>query len=164
MTGERICIPIAITLLVGLLGACNSGEARDLLDEIQDDNYRATYERAPDWEEGRLPAQGGPHGGFIDLYINAVMVEAIAEVGEDGDPLTQWPEGSIIVKDGWTAASGGDLEYISFMERRSDGWFWAEYRKGRRLVSAGLNDKTCTGCHASGADQVRAFELPPYAP
>ncbi len=149
--------------MLALLTACNAGEAGDLRDEIEDDDYRQTYARAPGWEDGRQPAAGGPHGGFIDLYINEVMSEAIDEATASGETPTQWPEGSIIVKDGWSAMSGGDYEYLSFMERRSDGWFWGEYRNGRRLISAGLNDNTCTGCHASGEDEVRAFGLPPYA-
>ena len=142
--------------------ACNAGESGELRDEIEGDDYRNTYARAPGGEEGRLPAQGGPHGGFIDLYINEVMVDAIADAEASGEALTAWPEGSIIVKDGWSAMEGGDFEYLSFMERRSDGWFWGEYRGNGRLVSAGLDDSTCTGCHASGEDEVRAFGLPPY--
>ena len=50
----------------------------------------------------------------------------------------------------------------TIQQRRSDGWFWGEYRGNGRLVSAGLDDSTCTGCHASGEDEVRAFGLPPY--
>jgi len=144
------------------LPACNGREARELRNAIQDDDYRASYARAPGLESGRTPAQGGPHGGFIDVYINGVMSDAIAEAESSGEIPTQWPEGSIIVKDGWSSMSGGDFEYLSFMERRSEGWFWGEYKRGKRLVSAGLNDDTCTGCHAGGDDSVLIFELPPY--
>lgn len=149
----------AIVVLLALHSGCNAGEADDLRDQLRDDDYRNTYARAPGWEEGRLPAEGGPHGGFIDLYINDVMEDAIAE----GVPLERWPEGSIIVKDGWSSAEGGSFEYLSFMERRDGGWFWGEYTGSGRLVSAGKNDSTCTGCHSSGEDQVLAFGLPPYA-
>lgn len=145
-------------VLLVLLGGCNSREADDLRDQLRDDDYRNTYARAPGWEDGRLPAEGGPHGGFIDLYINDVMQEAVAE----GMPIERWPEGSIIVKDGWNRAEGGEFEYLSFMERRDGGWFWGEYTGSGRFVSAGKNDSTCVGCHSSGEDQVRAFGLPPY--
>ena len=141
-----------------VLCACNASEADDLRDQLRDDDYRNTYARAPGWEDGRLPAEGGPHGGFIDIYINDVMEDAIAS----GEALERWPEGSIIVKDGWSGAEGGKFEYLSFMERRDGGWFWGEYTGRGRLVSAGKNDNTCVGCHSSGDDQVRAFGLPPY--
>lgn len=142
--------------------ACGGREARELRDDIQDDDYRKTYARVPGWEQGRAAAQGGPHSGFIDLYINDVMVDAIEHASSSGVVPLQWPEGSIIVKDGWSALSGGDYEYLSFMERRTGGWYWAEFRKGKRRVSSGLNDDTCTGCHAGGDDEVLSFELPPY--
>ncbi len=147
---------------LALLGGCNANEADEIRDQLRDDDYRNTYARAPGWTEGRLPAAGGPHGGHIDIYINDVMEEAIAEAGASGDALERWPEGSIIVKDGWNASEGGQLQYLSFMERRDGGWFWGEYRGNGRLVSAGKNDDTCVGCHLAGEDQVRAFGLPPY--
>jgi hypothetical protein len=145
-------------IVVGLLAisACGRAEAGDIRDEIEEDDYRNTYARAPGWESGRLPSDGGPHGAFVDIYVNDVMQEAI----EANEPIDRWPEGSIIVKDGWSAQEGGDYEFLSFMERRSDGWFWAEYNDRGRLVSAGLDDSTCTGCHESGDDSVRAFALP----
>ncbi|MBL4685543.1 MAG: cytochrome P460 family protein [Nannocystaceae bacterium] len=162
MTKVPRFVPIACVLLGCSLIACHGREARQLRNEIQDDDYRSTYARAPGLQSGRTPAQGGPHGGFIDVYINEVMTDAIAEAQASGEVPQQWPEGSIIVKDGWSALSGGDFEYLSFMERREDGWFWGEYRRGKRLISAGLDDSTCTGCHASGEDEVLLFELPPY--
>jgi hypothetical protein len=139
---------------------CNAAEANEIRDEIRGDDYRSRYARAPGWAEPRQPSQGGPHGDFVDIYVNEVMSEASADAEESGESLTQWPEGSIIVKDTWKSATGNDVEYLAFMERRSDGWFWAEYRRGKRLVSSGVNDSTCAGCHSSGNDQVRAFELP----
>jgi hypothetical protein len=140
-----------------LLLACGRGEADAIREQLSDDDYRNTYARAPGWPE-RKRAAGGPHGAFIDLYINDVVQEVV----DAGDPIERWPEGALIVKDGWNDEAGSDYEYLSFMERRAEGWLWGEYRRGRRLVSAGLNDGTCTGCHASGADSVRAFGFPPY--
>ena len=149
---------LAAALTVG----CGGSEADELRDQIEADDYRESYDRAPGWEQPRAPSQGGPHGDFVDIYVNDVMAEAIAQAQASGAALERWPEGSIIVKDTWTAASGGELVYLAFMERRAEGWFWGEYRRGRRLVSAGLHDDTCTGCHAAGQDEVRAFPLPPY--
>lgn len=140
-----------------VLCACAEGnEADDLRDQIQADDYRSTYARAPGWEMSRQPSEGGPHGAFIDIYVNDVVEDAIAA----GTALEAWPAGSIIVKDGWSAAQGGEYEYLAFMERRDDGWFWGEYRGNGRRVAAGLNDGTCADCHAAGQDSVRAFDLP----
>jgi hypothetical protein len=145
-------------LLLGLLPACgNKREAEALLVQIQDEDYRSTYARAPGWMEPLLPAQGGPHGDFIDLYINDVMVEAI----ESGETLTEWPDGSIIVKDAWRDAEGTSLRFIALMEKRgSDSWFWAEYDDSDKVEIAGCDKKVCVDCHESGDDQVRAFGFP----
>lgn len=144
-------------LLVLVLTACaERSEADDLRQQLLDDDYRNTYARAPGWDDPRLPAQGGPHGAFVDIYVNDVIEGALAS----GEALEAWPEGSIIVKDGWSAAQGGDYEFLAFMERRESGWFWGEYRGNGRLVTAGLDDGRCADCHAAGEDSVRAFGLP----
>ena len=146
-----------VPLLALMTVACaDRNEAGEIRDQIRADDYRQTYARAPGWDMPRQPSAGGPHGSFVDIYVS----EEISDALEAGEPLTEWPEGSIIVKDGWSAASGGDFEYFAFMERREDGWFWGEYRGTGRLVAAGLDDRRCAGCHASGDDQVRAFGLP----
>lgn len=149
--------PVALCALLALSACADRDEAAELRDEIQADDYRQTYARAPGWETPRQPSQGGPHGPFVDIYINDTLEEALAAE----ESIERWPEGSIIVKDGWDAAEGGDQEYFAFMERRSDGWFWGEYRgAGGRLVAAGLNDGRCADCHAAGEDSVRSFGLP----
>lgn len=152
-------VPRLACLLVLALGstACaDRSEADELRDQLESDDYRSTYARAPGWEQARQPSAGGPHGAFVDIYVNDVIEDALASCAA----LQAWPEGSIIVKDGWSAAQGGDYEYLAFMERRADGWFWGEFRGNGRLVAAGENDDRCAGCHAAGQDQVRAFELP----
>lgn len=146
----------ALLLAITLAACADRDEAGQLRQQLLDDDYRNTYARAPGWEQARQPAQGGPHGAFVDIYVDATIEEAIAA----GEPRERWPEGSIIVKDGWSAATGGDYEYLAFMERRDDGWFWGEYRGNGRFVAAGLNDGRCADCHAAGEDSVRAFGLP----
>lgn len=144
-----------------VLPACaDRSEADQLRDQLMDDDYRSTYARAPGWQTPRQPAAGGPHGSFIDIYINDVMEDAIVASEQSGDPLSRWPEGSLIVKDGFSDAEGRDYEYLAFMERREDGWFWGEFRGNGRLVAAGLNDSRCADCHAAGDDSVRAFGFP----
>ena len=147
---------LTLGLMLVFSGCGDRNEAGDLRDEIQGDDYRNTYARAPGWEMERQPSEGGPHGGFVDIYVNDVVQDAL----DAGEAIDTWPEGSIIVKDGWNSEQGGELEYLAFMERRESGWFWGEYRGNGRLVAAGLDDRRCAGCHAAGQDSVRAFELP----
>jgi hypothetical protein len=146
-----------LVFLALLPTACaERNEADELRQQILDDDYRTAYHRAPGWPDPRQPSQGGPHGGFVDIYVNDVVEDALAA----GEALDAWPEGSLVVKDGWDSAAGGELRYLAFMERRDDGWFWGEYRGNGSLVAAGLNDRRCADCHAAGADSVRAFGLP----
>ncbi len=149
----------SLALVCSLLfcSACGRGEARDLLEQIQDDDYRETYRRAPGWEDPLLPADGGPHGAFIDIYVNDVVEDAI----DSGESLSAWPAGSLIVKDGYNDEDGSDLKFVVLMERRDgDSWFWAEYRPDGSVVFAGVDESTCTSCHAGGEDSVLAFALP----
>jgi hypothetical protein len=146
-----------ISILLATLGCGSDDEknqepeaAKELLERIQGEDYR-TWARAPGYEQ-RMPT-AAPHGDSVDIYVNPVMADALA-----GPTISSWPEGSIIAKDGWKA-DGQTLAVIAVMEKRSDGWFWAEYNgSGRALYSGGPS--VCTGCHASGADSVRAFGFP----
>jgi hypothetical protein len=143
--------------LVGPLG-CGSADdenqepeaAKQLLDRIQSESYR-TWARAPGYEQ-RMPTKA-PHGAAVDIYVSSVVADALA-----GGPLTSWPQGSIIAKDGWKS-DGQTLEVIAVMEKRADGWFWAEYNGSGSPLYSG-RPSICTGCHESGADYVRAFGFP----
>ncbi len=123
--------------------------AATLYEELQASDYRS-WARAPGYEARR--SSSAPHGGEVDIYVNEVVASALGA----GEPLEAWPEGSLIVKDGW---DGSDLELIAAMEKRSDGWYWAEWDgEGSSLYSG--KPELCTDCHASGDDYVRAFGFP----
>jgi hypothetical protein len=141
-----------LSLLAGCLAlACGDNQdeagARKLLASAE--GYR-NWDRAPGWP-GRTESDA-PHGGSVDIYINQVIADVLAV----GEPLTQWPLGSVIAKDGW---DGSDLELIAMMEKRSDGWFYAEFDADRDPLYSGHPD-VCIDCHARGSDYVRAFRLP----
>jgi len=123
--------------------------ARVLWDEIHAQQYR-TWQRAPGYESRR--GSNAPHGDQVDIYVNDVL----AEVLDAGESLTAWPEGALIVKDGF---DGGDLDLVAVMQKRADGWYWAEYDADGDSVYSGKPD-TCIDCHRSGADHVRAFAFP----
>lgn len=151
-------LPALVTVLVTLGVACaeDDTEALALLDEIVAADYRGTFDRAPGYETPLVPSDG-PHGTHVDIYVDSTVAEALV-----ADPApTAWPEGSIIVKDAWNDAAGEDLRFIAVMEKRGDVWYWAEFNDDDEVVVAGLDTGRCTGCHDSGMDQVRAFDLPP---
>ena len=144
----------AVIALLGLAftGACGDNQddagARRLLEDIRAQSYRS-WARAPGWPS--RTASSAPHGDEVDIYVNAVVTDALA-----GEPLASWPVGSIIAKDGW---DGSELVHIAVMEKRGDGWFWAEYDGDGEAAYSGHPD-VCLDCHRRGSDFVRAFRLP----
>jgi hypothetical protein len=144
---------VAPILLSASLGSCGDNQddagARRLLARVRDDHYRS-WERAPGWPTRR--ATNAPHGESVDIYVNDVISEALVV----SEPLARWPKDSIIVKDGW---DGSDLEIIAIMEKRSGGWYWAEFDSDGDPDYSGHPD-TCIDCHRDGSDYVRAFRLP----
>jgi hypothetical protein len=141
--------------IVGLLLAVGCGDnqddagARRLLEQVRADDYRG-WSRAPGYEMRR--SSTAPHSDDVDIYVNPIVELALSEgLSED-----EWPLGSVIVKDGF---SGNKLELIAVMERRTDGWYWAEYDDDGDPDYSGKPD-ICIDCHARGSDFVRAFPLP----
>ncbi|MDH5675361.1 MAG: hypothetical protein OEZ06_24785 [Myxococcales bacterium] len=144
---------LALLLALPLGAACGDNQdpagAEALWQALQEVDYRS-WPRAPGYEERR--GSNAPHGDKVDIYINDVLAEALAS----GESLERWPNGSVIVKDGF---DGGDLELVAAMEKRLTGWYWVEYAAGGEAIYSG-SPETCTDCHKSGDDYVRAFELP----
>ena len=142
-----------LALALAGLAACGDNQddagARALLVRVQADGYR-TWDRPAGWETRR--SSSAPHGNAVDIYVNDVVIEALLTTHAD----RHWPEGSLIVKDGF---DDGDLDLIAIMEKRSDGWYWAEYDDEGDPIYSG-HPETCTDCHADGSDYVRAFKLP----
>jgi len=156
--GRRFAASNLLAALIGstMLVACGGEDAvdapggRELLMRVQDANYR-NWRRAPGWDS-RLPSVGDGHGGQLDIYVNET-VSAVVASGTSGEVL---PPGSTIVKDVW---DGDTLHAIAIMDKRSDGWYWAEF-DGREEVSASGHPRGCIECHRRGADYIRAFSLP----
>ena len=122
--------------------------AAALWDEVHAADYRS-WERAPGYP-ARAPSS--VHGREMDIFVNDVISEALAA----GEPLAAWPEGALIVKDGYDQ---GALTLLAIMEKREDGWFWAEYQEDGEVEESG-SPRNCIKCHDAGDDYVRAFKLP----
>lgn len=143
-----------LLLLAALaLVACRTNDdpegAEALLAQVQDEDYRS-WRRAPGYEE-RRPSTA-PHSDNVEIFVNDVVAEAL-----DGAARSEWPDGSIIVKDGY--ADDGTHELTAIMEKREGVWFWAEYDANDEPLYSGA-PSICTNCHESGSDDVRAFTLP----
>lgn len=143
----------ALSAVALSLAACADNQddagARALLAKVREQGYR-NWDRAPGYEARR--STSAPHANSVDIYVN----DLVEEVLETATSATSWLEGSIIVKDGF---SGSDLQLIAIMERRSDGWYWAEYDDDGDPDYSG-RPEVCIDCHRRGSDLVRAFALP----
>ena len=141
------------TALVAFGGACGDNQdpegARALWQSIHAQDYRA-FQRAPGYETKR--DSNAPHRDQVLIYINQRVADALSA----GPTIDAWPEGSLIVKEGF---DGSDLELVAVMEKRSTGWYWAEYDASGDPSYSGA-PQLCTDCHRSGADYVRAFGFP----
>ena len=84
------------------------------------------------------------------------MNETVQTALQSNMRLDTWPVGSILVKD---AFDGSSHEAVAAMEKREDGWYWAEWDANGTSLFSG-KPKLCIQCHASGADGVRALALP----
>ncbi len=144
---------VAVVLAALLLAGCTDDQdpagAAMLWNRIHTENYRS-WTRAPGYP-GRRDSDT-LHSDQVEIYVNAVVADALAA----GRPLTSWPVGSLIVKDGWDSDG---LALVAAMERRSTGWYWAEWRPTGSSAYSGA-PSICIDCHASGQDGVRAFGLP----
>jgi hypothetical protein len=140
-------------LAAALLAGCGDNQdpagAQALWQSIHDQDYRS-FARAPGYEA--LRDSNAPHGDRVIIYINALLAQTLAA----RQPIEAWPEGSLIVKDGF---DGSDLELVAVMEKRAAGWYWAEYAADGDASYSGSPD-LCTSCHSSGDDYVRAFGFP----
>lgn len=88
----------------------------------------------------------------MDIFIDRATKKAL----DEKQPLTAWPVGTLIVKDGY---DGADLAFVAVMEKRQGGWFFAEYDAEGSAKYSG-KPSLCVDCHRAGSDFVRAFALP----
>lgn len=141
----------AAILLVSL-AACGDNQDPEGAGALWADLHTVDYHSwssAPGY--ATLQPTSAPHGDAVRIYVNSIVAEALA-----GDPAEAWPVGSRIVKD---AYEGDEVTVVAAMEKRSAGWFWAEWSADGDAKYSG-SPGLCTGCHESGSDFVRAFALP----
>ncbi len=149
---------LSLVVLLALEPSCTQNDdpegAARLHDAIvQGAGYRS-WRRAPGFPS-RKPSFTA-HSDAVEVFVNVPLGTAL-----DGpDPITSWPEGSIIVKEGY---SGDALSIVAVMEKRAGNqWFWAEYNGDAKPLYSGRPD-VCIDCHDNRkgySDWVYSFELP----
>ncbi len=108
---------------------------------------------------------GGAHG-FIKVRFNSVAASALDSTGKL--PAGQvFPNGSVIVKEMYSSASGG-LNLFAIMkkdasnENSGSSWLWGEYKPGGDVVfSVTKKGNGCISCHSSpdNRDLTKVFDL-----
>jgi hypothetical protein len=144
----------ALLAVVLLLAACGDdqdpGGAKELWDRIHAQAY-PSWRRPPSYPV--RTASFTLHGDQVEIFINPVMTKAL------GTSLTAWPEGAIIVKDIYAS---GKLVQVAAMEKRKEGWFWAEWSASGDSIYSG-KPKVCVSCHdnrAGYSDFTYSLEFP----
>jgi hypothetical protein len=147
--------------VLSLLVACDPGNPApdrddELLVQVQEDHYRE-WERPPGRDE-RRPSTA-PHGGHVEIFINAVIAGGLAD--EAGAGLTAWPDGAVVVLEGYADETTTELAQVAIAEKRRGSWYWEQYQADDydRPRFSGRPD-VCLGCHDTGQDFMRSFALP----
>lgn len=153
--------PLLLIAAAALAAACDrdSAAADEILDQIERDDFRNSYDRAPRWDR-RLRTEASPHGYWIDIYVNETMSDAIAA----GVPIDAWPQDSLVVAEAWTTEDDEGREFLLVMAKSdpaTNAWSWYEWRGEDDLIYAAPEVSQCVRCHEAGEDLVRSFELPP---
>jgi hypothetical protein len=142
---------VAAVIVLSSCGDDQDAEgAAALWGRLQASSYRTTYGR-PVGYSGRTESATA-HGDEVEIFVNAVALETLRRTPAP----TAMPPGAIIVKDVY---KNGELKLVAAMEKRFDGWFWAEWdNKGESVYSG--RPGLCIDCHRRGEDFIRA--LPPF--
>ena len=143
-------VAIGAAALAGCTDDDDPGVASALWDRIQAENYKA-WEKAPGYETP-LPSNA-PHSDNTQVFLNPTIADATR-----GPAIAEWPVGSLIVKEGTT--DDGELDIVAVLDKRADGWFWAEYEENGESFYSGKPD-LCIDCHSGSTnDFVWVLTLP----
>jgi hypothetical protein len=142
--------PVILGVLLAGCGAdIDQGTADALWTEIHALEYRS-FRRAPGYDEPRPTIRA--HGDTALVFLDPT----IASAADGSQALTEWPEGSLLVKDSY---SGSELQLIAAMQKRARGWVFVEWDAEGDAKYAG-QPEVCVNCHQAGGDFVLSVALP----
>ncbi len=144
------------TSLAGGCGRQNDDPegAKQLFAKINEGQGFRSWKRAPTFP-ARMPSFTA-HSNEVEIFVNPRIAMALQRTS----PITQWPVGSLVVKESFSDEDTRSL--VAVMEKRADGWYWAEYDGEGEPLYSGRPD-VCTRCHDNRkdyADWIYAFEFP----
>ncbi|MBX3215908.1 MAG: cytochrome P460 family protein [Labilithrix sp.] len=155
MRQPALSLGLALALLVPT--SCTQNDdpegAKQLYAKITAGDGFRSWERAPGYAT-RQPSFTA-HADAVDVYVSPEIAAALGGPA----PITRWPDGSIVVKEGYR---GDERALVAVMEKREGRWYWAEYDGDGDALFSG-EPKVCVGCHdkrQSYSDWVYSFELP----
>ena len=151
--------PLLALLLVVALSACGQDDDPDgahaLWEKLNAAPGFQSWSRAPGYAT-RMPSFTA-HGRAVEIFVSPEIETVLTKTSAPA--VTEWPVGSIIVKESY---SGDSRTAVAAMEKRADGWFWAEYDDAGKSKYSG-HPSICTDCHGhrkAYSDWVYAFEFP----
>jgi len=147
---------LALSLAVASAG-CGDDQAPERARSLHAEVLAADYQS---WESPADFATRQPshtaHREEVRIFFNGVMAmhHQGAEDCAASDPGTgerfvieagveAWPDGSIIVKEGF---DGGSLDLLAIMKKEGGEWFYAEYDGDGETLYSGTPE-LCTDCH-----------------
>lgn len=155
-----VCVAVCVAVLAAACGQDDDPDgARVLWDKVNAGAGFTSWERAPGY--GTRKPSFTAHATAVEIFVSPEVSAALASTSPS-TAVAAWPEGSIVVKEGFTSVTGGSRKLIAIMEKRADGWFWAEYDDSGTSTFSG-HPGVCVDCHAhrkSYSDWVYSFELP----
>lgn len=147
-------------LLFLIAAACGQDDdpnhAKEVFAKINEGAGFRSWARAPGFPK-RTPSFTA-HSDAVEIFVNTNVTATLA----GGAPKREWPVGSIIVKEGFAGMDEDTRNLVAVMEKRADGWFWAEYNGDGDTLFSG-KPAVCVDCHDNRkdySDWVYAFELP----
>lgn len=148
-----------------IVAACGQDDdpegARVLWEKINAGAGFRSWPRAPGYA-ARRPSFTA-HKDAVEIFVSPEVASTLQPPSPPAELPRAWPVGSIIVKEGFRGIrQSSSRQIVAVMEKRADGWFWAEYDDGGDSLYSG-RPSGCTDCHGHRekyADWVYAFELP----
>jgi hypothetical protein len=141
-----------------LSAACRDNQdpqgATELWSRVSQSGYRS-------WVRARSYPKREPsftlHGGSVEIFLNP----ALAAARDGKTPLQKFPDGAMVVKEGYSGNSD-DLAIVAVMEKRAGEWYFAEYSGDGEALFSG-RPKICVDCHEARKDHsdwLFTVELP----
>ena len=146
------------TFLMMFFYACSS-------DELSDDQQKANeiwdeMSGYQSWSQisdfSGVQSSNSVHGSYVQVWINEIAESFLSDSTSSG----QLPNGSLIVKEGYSDSNGSDISKITIMKKiegydtSNNNWYWANYNPGGDLGGKNGKEAFCYNCHASGQDYL----------